>query len=441
MKEFDCIVIGGGAAGLMCAATAGKRGRSVAVLDHANKVGKKILMSGGGRCNFTNYYVEPSNYLSQNPHFCKSALSRYTQYDFIELVSKYQLQYHEKTLGQLFCDNKAKDILNILLAECELSGVQITTHCTINQVRVLTGAEASISSPSGIRIKPSLEPSGNEPPYRYQLETTMGAYRCRSLVVATGGLSIPTMGATGFGYDIAKQFGLRILARDATLVPFTFKGEWLTLAQELAGVALPVSISCIPSQKGKKGEANRDGVPSFSEALLFTHKGISGPAVLQISNYWYTGDTIEVNFLPGVELVDQMTQWQNENQKAELMTLLSRLMPKRFVLSWLNAPHAIQLGASSAAKKRIAELSKADMACIANVFNRWQCIPAGTEGYKTAEVTRGGINTDDVSSKTFEAKKTPGLFFIGEVLDVTGWLGGFNFQWAWASGYCAGQYV
>lgn len=405
MKDLDCIVIGGGAAGLMCAATAGQRGKSVAVLDHANKVGKKILMSGGGRCNFTNYFVEPENYLSQNPHFCKSALSRYTQYDFIELVSRYNLEYHEKTLGQLFCDHKAKDILNILLAECELGSVEITTQCSIEKVEQLT----------------------DDTDYRFKLHTTMGAYRCKSLVVASGGLSIPTMGATGFGYDLAKQFGLRITAREASLVPFTFKGELLTLAQSLAGVALPVVISC--------------NNQSFKEAMLFTHKGVSGPAVLQISNYWYSGNSIEINFLPDIDLAEQIAQWQSEKSKSELTTLLSRLMPKRFVVAWLAAEHAKACGADNIANKNIADLSRSDIEIIAKLFHAWQCIPAGTEGYKTAEVTRGGVNTDDVSSKTFEAKKVPGLYFIGEVLDVTGWLGGFNFQWAWASGYCAAQYV
>lgn len=405
MKEFDCIVIGGGAAGLMCAAEAGKLGKSVAILDHANKVGKKILMSGGGRCNFTNYFIEPSNYLSHNPHFCKSALSRYTQYDFIELVTRYNLEYHEKTLGQLFCDHKAKDILNILLSECELGGVEVTTECSIEKVDKIEG----------------------DGEYRFLLHTSMGAYRCKSLVVASGGLSIPTMGATGFGYDLAKQFGLRITAREASLVPFTFKGELLSLAQSLAGVALPVDISCNDQ--------------SFKEALLFTHKGISGPAVLQISNYWYTGNKIEINFLPNIDLADQITQWQTEKSKSELTTLLSRLMPKRFVVAWLAAEHGKACAAETIAKKNIAELSRSDIEAIAQLFNAWQCTPTGTEGYKTAEVTRGGVNTDDVSSKTFEAKQVPGLFFIGEVLDVTGWLGGFNFQWAWASGYCAAQYV
>ena len=406
MTYFDCVVIGGGAAGLMCAAQAGLRGKSVTVLDHANKVGKKILMSGGGRCNFTNYYVEPSNYLSNNPHFCKSALSRYTQYDFLDLVHRHGLAYHEKTLGQLFCDNKAKDILNILLAECDNAGVRIATECSIHSVKALPAEE---------------NPTNSTP--RYALKTSQGDIQCHSLVIASGGLSIPTMGATGFGYDIAKQFGLRITPRLASLVPFTFKGELLTTAQNLAGVALPVNIE---SQN-----------QTFSEALLFTHKGISGPAVLQISNYWLPEQTITINYLPNADLAQQIATWQQEGQKSELKNLLGRLLPKRFITQWLS----INPATKELADKTVAQLSNIHIEQLVNHIQNWQCTPAGTEGYKTAEVTLGGVNTDDVSSKTFEAKKVPGLFFVGEVLDVTGWLGGFNFQWAWASGYCAAQFV
>lgn len=413
MTYFDCVIIGGGAAGLMCAAQAGLLGKSVTILDHANKVGKKILMSGGGRCNFTNYFIEPSNYLSANPHFCKSALSRYTQYDFLELVGRHQLAFHEKTLGQLFCDNKAKDILNILLAECDSAGVRIATGCTVNS------------------ITPSIEThcaADQEQLVRFTLATSQGSIQCRSLVIATGGLSIPTMGATGFGYDIAKQFGLRVTPKHAALVPFTFKNELLALAQSLAGVALPVTIAC---------ENTTYGYQSFKEALLFTHKGISGPAVLQASNYWLPDDALIINFLPNHDLTAQLQQWQQEGQKAELKTLLSRLLPKRFVLAWL----AYDSRLAHLAEKTPAQLSPKEINTLAQAIHQWQCIPNGTEGYKTAEVTRGGVNTDDVSSKTFEAKKVPGLFFVGEVLDVTGWLGGFNFQWAWASGYCAAQFV
>lgn len=397
----DCIVIGGGAAGLMCAAQAAKLGKKVIVLDHSNKVGKKILMSGGGRCNFTNYYVEPKNYLSVNPHFCKSALARFSQYDFLDLVHKHKIPYHEKTLGQLFCDNKSSDILNLLLDECSHHQVKIHTHCSVTNIMALTHENNSA---------------------RFSLATSLGNIQCKSLVIATGGLSIPTMGATGFGYEIAKQFGLKITPRLASLVPFTFKGKALATAQTLAGLALPVSIQC----QGQE----------FKEALLFTHKGISGPAVLQISNYWLPDQTISINFLPELDLADQIEQWKNESQKSEIKNLLTRLLPKRFVGEWLIAEELISLG-----DKTAADLSHNDINALSAAFNHWSCIPAGTEGYKTAEVTRGGINTDEISSKTFEAKKVPGLFFIGEVLDVTGWLGGFNFQWAWASGYCAAQFV
>lgn len=397
MQVVDVVVIGAGAAGLMCAAAAGQRGRSVLVVDHANKPGKKILMSGGGRCNFTNTFVEPANFLSGNPHFCKSALSRYTQYDFIALVERHGLAYHEKALGQLFCDHKSKDILDILLAECADAGVEIQTRCEI------------------LSVEPLKDEAG------FELVTAKGKLKAQSLVVATGGLSIPTMGATGFGYDLAKQFGLKVTPRHAALVPFTLKGDWLSLAQSLAGVSLTVSVRC------------RD--QSFTEALLFTHKGLSGPAILQISNYWYPGDAIEVDFLPSESLAEQLQRWRDIGAKAELKTLLSRLMPARFVQTWLES----QL--PTVADRPLAELTRAEMDALVQLFQHWQCAPTGTEGYRTAEVTRGGVNTDEVSSKTFEAKAVPGLYFIGEVLDVTGWLGGYNFQWAWASGWCAGQVV
>lgn len=399
MQTYDCIVIGAGAAGLMCAATAGKRGRSVAVLDHANKVGKKILMSGGGRCNFTNYDIGPANYLSANPHFCKSALSRYTQWDFIALISEYELAYHEKTLGQLFCDNKAKDILNILLAECEKGAVEIQTQCEILSVVAIDEGE-----------------------YRYKLVTSLGNFLCQSLVIATGGLSIPTMGATGFGYDIAKQFGLKLKARAASLVPFTFKAERLELCQALAGVAIPVRISCQQQD--------------FVESLLFTHKGMSGPAVLQISNYWYPGDTLTIDFLPSESVGDLIAQWRQQGQKAAPLNLLAKVLPKRFIQQWLEFH-----GLAELLHKDLAQWRRDDIEALGQIIHQWQVVPNGTEGYRTAEVTRGGVDTDGISSKTFEAKTAPGLYFIGEVLDVTGWLGGYNFQWAWASGYCCGQEV
>ena len=390
----DVIIIGGGAAGLMCAATAARRGRSTLVLDHANKVGKKILMSGGGRCNFTNYYVEAQNYISQNPHFCKSALSRYTQWDFIALVDKHNLKYHEKTQGQLFCDHKAKDILTILLSECDDAGAAIHTNCQINSV---TKSE------------------------HYCIKTSEGEYRCDSLVIATGGLSIPTMGATGFGYEIAKQFGLALTSCEPSLVPFTISDRNLATFKELAGVSLTTSINCLGQ--------------SFTDQLLFTHRGLSGPAILQITNYWSLGDPITIDFVPGIDIQKAIKEWRSQGVIAELKSLLTKIsdieLPKNFINLWLGDLGSI----------RAADVSDSKIKIISKKLNNFTIKPSGTEGWRTAEVTRGGVITDNISSKTFEAKNTPGLYFIGEVLDVTGWLGGFNFQWAWASGYCAGQYV
>lgn len=389
----DVIVIGAGAAGLMCAAQAGYRGRSVRVLDHANKPGKKILMSGGGRCNFTNLVVEPRHFLSANPHFCKSALARYKPQDFIELVERHGVAYHEKNQGQLFCDNKSSDILNLLLTECDWAGVQLQLHCDIGRIEKM--AEG------------------------FRLNTSQGDYVCQSLVIATGGLSIPTLGASGFGYKLAEQFGLSVTARRASLVPFTLTDKWHAVVSDLSGLSLPVRVR---AQCGQQ----------FSEPLLFTHRGLSGPAMLQISNYWQPGESLWVNFCPTLDLLQQMQTWQQAGEKAELKTLLSNLMPKRFVQAWLE---------QSVGNKPMAHYSGAELAVLAEAFGNWQVTPSGTEGYRTAEVTLGGVDTDAVSSKTFEVKTVPGLYLVGEVLDVTGWLGGYNFQWAWASGYCAGQYV
>jgi predicted Rossmann fold flavoprotein len=379
----------------MCAATAGFRGRRTLVIDHANKVGKKILMSGGGRCNFTNYYVDPDRYLSNNAHFCKSALSRYTQYDFLELVGRYSLRYHEKAQGQLFCDNRSSDILDILLSECSRAGVVIETRCAVKSAR------------KGLR---------------FELETSSGNFSCDSLVIASGGLSIPTMGATGFGFDIAKQFGLRCLPLQASLVPFTLSDPWLTLARQLAGVSIEVSITTNHT--------------TFRDFLLFTHRGISGPAVLQASNYWNPGDEVTVDFFPDLSLEETIRDWQRQGKKSELRTLLAKNAGKpvarRFIDQWL------ELGI---ANNPVHHYTAREISQVASHFHHWTFKPSGTEGYRTAEVTRGGVDTDDISSKTFEAKKVAGLYFIGEVLDVTGWLGGYNFQWAWASGWCAGQYV
>lgn len=390
--HVDCLIIGGGAAGLMCAATAGYRGRSVAILDHANKVGKKILMSGGGRCNFTNLTVEPKHYLSANGHFCKSALSRYRSSDFIELVERHGVAFHEKTQGQLFCDNKSADILNLLLTECEYAGVVIKAGCHIQQV-----------SKQGSR---------------FSVQTSLGNMTCDSLVVATGGLSIPTMGATGFGYELATQFGIALKPRWASLVPFTITDKWQHIIAGLSGISVEVQVSC---------NAQR-----FNDPLLFTHRGLSGPAMLQISNYWRPSDSLLINFHPAGDLFEQMQQWRKQGNKSELKNLLATLLPKRFVDIWLE---------QSVGSKPVNQYSEAELKLVAQQFHAWSITPSGTEGYRTAEVTMGGVDTDAVSSKTFESKQEPGLYFIGEVLDVTGWLGGFNFQWAWASGHCAGQYV
>lgn len=412
-EVFDCIVIGGGAAGLMCAATAGQRGRRVLVLEHSNKVGKKILMSGGGRCNFTNYEVEPRHYRSENSHFCISALRRYPPERFLQLVHKHQVPYHEKTLGQLFCDRKSKDILDLLLAECEQGQVQIRTSSPVRRVTRWPGFQTQAPGSS-------LEA---DPVPRFQLTLGSGTVLCHSLVVATGGLSIPTMGATGFGYELAEQFGLAVTAREAALVPFTLKGRWLGLAQQLAGVSLPVHVTC--------------GGQSFVEAMLFTHRGLSGPAMLQISNYWAPGAPIEIDLLPGDSVRDLVEQWRHSGAKASLKTLLARHLPSRLVAAWLEAHPQLR----ALVDKPVAQYRNDELEPLVQAFHHWRCVPSGTEGYRTAEVTRGGIDTKGVSSKTFEALSVPGLYFIGEVLDVTGWLGGYNFQWAWASGYCAGQYV
>ncbi len=407
--HYDVIIIGAGAAGLMCAAIAGQRGRSVLVLDHANKAGKKILMSGGGRCNFTNYYVEPDRYLCHNPHFCKSALSRYSQWDFIALVEKYGIPYHEKQLGELFCDNKSSDILDMLLAECAQAGVTVQLKTSIEALYTSSDDEFEQTDVSS----------------QFQLQTHQGRYSCESLVIATGGLSIPTLGASGFGYQVAQQFGLKTYKTRAGLVPFTITDQLKSVCTELSGSSCEVSIEC--------------NQQSFRGNMLFTHRGISGPAILQISSYWQAGDALTINLLPDIDLAQVLRETQHERPKLSL---------KKFMTQWLTQKMSDQLVEAllPAEFKRtqaltLAELNAEQMDLIASRFNAWQLIPSGTEGYRTAEVTLGGIDTDEVSSKTMMANKQPGLYFIGEVLDVTGHLGGFNFQWAWASGWAAAQYV
>ena len=396
MKTYDVIVIGGGAAGLFCALTAGQRGRSVLVLDSSNKVGKKILMSGGGGCNFTNLDITPENYLSQNPHFCISALNRYNQWQFIDLVERHNIPYHEKSHGELFCDNSSKDILKMLLDECTAAQVVIRTKSIISQIE-------------------PVEEGG------FNLSVAEQKIHCQSLVVASGGLSIPTLGASGFGYDIAEQFGLDLLPRTAGLVPFTFSDWVKDISETNSGLSVDVEMSV-------------NGI-SFRENLLFTHRGISGPAALQLSSYWQPGQFISVNLLPGQDALELLLGYKQSNPKSLLRNLISPLLSKGLTQS-LQSRYWPQH-----AETPIAEIANATLETLADNLSNWQLKPSGTEGYRTAEVTLCGVNTDHISSKTMECKTQPDLYFVGEVLDVTGHLGGYNFQWAWASGYAAGSYA
>ena len=401
MKNPHVIIIGGGAAGLFCAFTAAQRGQSVLVLDSSNKVGKKMLMSGGGRCNFTNLDITPENYLCNNPHFCISALNRYNQWQFIQLVESHGIAYHERKHGELFCDESAKDILAMLLEECQQAGVVIKTQCEIKSVKA---ADPAREAPSG-----------------YSLQTSTGQYHCKSLVIATGGLSIPTMGASGFGYEIAEQFGLSLLPRTAGLVPFTFSDGIKQISETLSGLAVDVEMSV-------------NGI-SFRENMLFTHRGISGPAALQLSSYWKPGQAIGVNLLPDENAAELLLGYKKTSAKSLLRNLLSQHLSKGLVLA-LQALHWPKY-----ADTAMAEIPDAQLLAVAQQLADWQLKPSGTEGYRTAEVTLCGVDTDQLSSKTMECKTQPGLYFVGEVVDVTGHLGGYNFQWAWASGYAAGQYV
>ena len=389
-RRYDAIVIGAGAAGLMCAIAAGQRGARVLVLDHANKVGKKILMSGGGRCNFTNTGTTPGNYLSANPHFCKSALARYTPLHFIELVERHGIAYHEKELGQLFCDDSSKLIVKLLLDESAASGVEVRTHCTIERVE-------------------HVDDGG------FRLQTSQGRFAAPSLVVASGGLSIPSMGASGFGYQLAKQFGQDVLPTRAGLVPLTLTGKHAERLQDLAGVSLPVEARC-------------NGT-SFRNFMLVTHRGISGPSILQISSYWQPGDDLRLDLLPGVDAEAHLREWQASRRDAELKTLLGEVMPKRF---------AQRLCEHWITSKPLRQYTPPELRAMAELLSSWPLVASGTEGYRTAEVTLGGVDTDGLSSSSMMSKRVPGLYFIGEVVDVTGWLGGYNFQWAWASGHAAG---
>ena len=395
--QYDVIVLGGGAAGLMAAATAGKRGRSVLLLERSNKIGKKILMSGGGRCNFTNLEVTADNFICSNPHFVKSALSQYTQWDFIALVSKYEVAYHEKTLGQLFCDTSSKEIVRVLKSECDDAGVEIKT--AVETTEVLT--------------------NDPQPDSRFSVGTSAGTYRCQSLVIATGGLSVPTLGGSGFGYQLAEQFGLEVKPTEASLVPFTLSGALKDMASDLSGVSLPSVVTA-----GKR---------SFAEALLFTHRGLSGPAVLQASNHWQLGSLIEIDLCPPDDLSERLLEAKRESPSSTLTSALAKVLPKSVAAS-LAEELWPELG-----DKALQLIKNDQLIAIADSLHHWRIKPSGTEGYRTAEVTRGGVDVSLISSKTMEVKHHPGLYFIGEVLDVTGHLGGFNFQWAWSSGYVAGR--
>jgi predicted Rossmann fold flavoprotein len=386
---FDAIIIGAGAAGLMCAAEAGKRGRRVLLLDHAEEAGKKILISGGGRCNFTNLEVQPQRFLSENPHFCKSALARYTQKQFIALVDRHHIAWHEKTLGQLFCDGSARQIVRMLLDECAAGEVDLRTgHCV-----------GAIEHGDGFRVS-----------------TDHGAFTAPALVMATGGPSIPKMGATGFAYDVARQFGLGMTETRPALVPFTFSGDDIELMRPLSGVAVDSEIRC--------------GKASFREALLFTHRGLSGPAVLQISSWWRPGQEIVVNLMPGRDAAALLRAAKQARPRAQPHTVLSDLVPARL---------AEALAARHLPQRIMAEQPDRDLNRLAALLNGWRLTPAGTEGYAKAEVTAGGVDTAGLSSQTMVARSVPGLYFIGEAVDVTGWLGGYNFQWAWSSGWAAAQ--
>ena len=392
MNKVDVIIIGAGAAGLMCGIEAGARGRSALILDKSNKPGKKILMSGGGRCNFTNLHTSPEQFISHNAHFCKSALSRYTQWDFIALIERYKIAYFEKTLGQLFCVDKASLVLDLLLAECKQHRVTVKLNQAIDLIE---------KNNTGFLVR-----------------CNNVLYQCESLVVATGGLSIPTLGSSPFGYQIAQKFGLKVYPTRAGLVPFTLHDHDKHRLEGLTGISVESRVSC--------------NDVSFQENLLFTHRGLSGPAILQISSYWNPGDQVSVTFLPQLDLHAELKHARRESPDTNLTTVLAKYIAKRLLTVFYENVFL---------DKPLKQLSEKQLLEVALVLQNWSIRPNSTEGYRTAEVTLGGVDCDAISSQRFEAKKVPGLFFIGEVLDVTGWLGGYNFQWAWSSAWCAGQYV
>ncbi len=390
MQSYDVVIIGAGAAGMMCAVETAKRGRSVLILDHAAMPGEKIRISGGGRCNFTNIHASPKNFLSGNPHFCISALSRYTQRDFIGLVERHKIAYHEKTLGQLFCDGSARQIIDMLVGEMQGRGVELALSAEVKDVRkTLEG---------------------------FMLTLSTGLVICQSVVVACGGKSIPKMGATGFGYELAERFGLAIVETRPALVPLTFDAKTLERLAPLTGNAVDAEVAC--------------GKTRFSEAMLFTHRGVSGPSILQISSYWREGDEIRIAMLPGMDVGEIIRSGRRGNGRQAVQTVLANHLPKRLAQS---------IAERTGIDGNLADLSDAQIKTVAAAVNDWRIKPAGSEGYRTAEVTLGGVDTNALDQKTMQAKSVAGLFFIGEVVDVTGWLGGYNFQWAWSSGWAAGQ--
>ena len=402
MITTDVLVIGAGAAGLMCAAQAGYRGKSVVVVDMGKKPARKVLISGGGRCNFTNENTSPENYLCQNPHFAKSALSRYSAQDFIDLVDRHGLKYHHKTLGQLFCDDSAQDLVDILMTECDWAGVKLELRSEVLSVSKVKSKETGDDGQG------------------YLVTTSDKSYQCKSLVVASGGLTMPKLGATAIGYKIAEQFNLNVLETLAALVPFTLHEHDKQRFDGLSGISLLTEVT---SEDGTR----------FKENILFTHRGLSGPAILQISSFWRAGQAVTINLLPEHNLSETLSQWQNEQGQKSVKNLLATLLPKRFV--------EVLVKDGVIADKPIKQLNHPEITALSDYLHAWQIKPNGTEGYRTAEVTLGGVDTDELSSKTFESKKQQGLFFIGEVIDVTGWLGGYNFQFCWASGYACGQAV
>jgi len=390
VKHYDVIILGAGASGLMCAATAGYQEKSVLLLDHAPKAAAKIRISGGGKCNFTNLDVSPQNYICQNPHFVKSALSRYPSSAFIELMERHSLEYEERDLGKLFCLHRASDLIQILRTECDWAGVNVEVKCSVEEIQFQNDV--------------------------YNLQTTLGILTANKLVVATGALSFPKLKASGLGYEIAQQFGLKVVDTSPGLVPLVFDGKWQQRIAELSGIALDVKVSC--------------GTQSFEEAVLFTHNGLSGPGILQVSNYWQPGQPIVINLLPGLVVLDALKNLKKTGEN--LTKWLSQYWPKRLITLWLEV---------FSMESQLANVTDDALAEFADKIENWVLYPSDTAGYDKAEVTLGGVDTNEVSSKTFEAKKQPGLYFIGEVLDVTGHLGGYNFQWAWASGVACGLAV